>query len=1507
MPTYYKLTECSPGTDVIYTDTDLSGYVSIPILGLTGQIGTCYSHEVTLTPISPVPITIASTFNSCSQCLYPCFNITSCDGLIGPISVSTDLSAYIGSTISVDEYPGQCFTAAATFDAVLCFPSIEVTNIQLCTCPIYWKLTACPPATNVWYTATNLSTSASIIFYNGVCCFKEIVPALLLPTVTVTLPVAGCKGCLAPEFPCFTLTNCDDTLTVNVITDLTTYIGSTISVTEYPGECFSVVGNTEVILCTDTIEVTGIESCICPSTVPCYTLISCQPSVYPNIYLQSNILFEPFVGQLVNINGDLTKKYTVVHALQYVVLNTDSITKFCNGIPASLIPPINYEITSFIYNGIEQVFTPYTYTLTNLNLDFLSCTGFSCVPSVCSSTYGITNNYNNFADLLNGFFNSLGLPLQAYPYDQATLAMNYIDGDTWSLSLNSNGGSSDPFYPTMMTHNVYSVDSSNIPIWTNNDVEVIYQPYVACIAPSTTLTSIAASAICYPCYTLTNCDGSLVVNTLTDLSTYIGTTIEVTEYPGECFTVVGNLEVFLCTDTVPVTGMTPCSCTPGCGCPDGYVLLPDGVTCEQILTVPATATPTLYQVGPGFPGAGVGTYGANLYEDASLKILPIAQLGSALYDNNGAGTILTATNLLPSPNAFTVWQNRLLTVGVWTTAGAGAPINEWIGFSVCVTVPETKTYCIGVAADNFMRFSVDGTLIVTFNLPAATSFTFTVWHIIPITLTAGTHIIKLEGKNEAAAAIFGAEIYNATPTQIQAVTSVLDLTPYIIYSTQSLLPPNPTAYFNVGETSGYTCPPGYLLSTCDGIVCQQITQTPVLPCCYLLEDCDSGETYIVSTDLSTYIGLTITVNEITGCLLVIDVSDSCEGALEVTVTDSFANCTSCAALPPPCYLLTDNCTGSGISFIVSNDLSGSVGQVIKVCPGDLPIPTSTPPTPGFSRIVTSSSVPIVIIVGDPGLSQYNLTNCCDPLEILIVSNTLEAYIDQIVAIPILGDKCWTVTKFTNVGTSMGLIDLTGGFVYDNCGPCMADFPCEPIIIPELLECVCFTIAESASCTGSIELTTLGPITESCLTCMPPPEPCYLLTDCQDVVDPFIVCGNDLSTYVDLVIKIEGCGDTCWLVTLSENCDNSICLNGAITEFETCLDCLPPPPIPTPFALHSRRIKPGYFSTNSCLTTDYIERVNCTFALEVYNQMIIKRYGVTVCCDNDLDQWDIKKQGLDFELLTDPALCKSTVCTCKKPCLVSATFVLGATCYPPIITSSYIDTLCGAPVFVSGEIVVEVTPIECNCYSVAAPESPITIVYIDCCCKLQTSTITDAVQFCALFPPVNYDAEPLVITATGTCGDETCDPPFPPPPPTLPCNCYPVFNKGLPNPPTSITATDCNGNEFTIGPINRNLAYTMFVCASTIPIGNTVDVTIGLPKACDELCVSTIPCKCVYIELVGASGQSANFAYVNCNGDTIDITVTNSITVCAIGSPWSTGPCPLPIQYTFNSSCECLPV
>lgn len=79
---------------------------------------------------------------------------------------------------------------------------------------------------------------------------------------------------------------------------------------------------------------------------------------------------------------------------------------------------------------------------------------------------------------------------------------------------------------------------------------------------------------------------------------------------------------------------------------------------------------------------------------------------------------------------------------------------------------------------------------------------------------------------------------------------------------------------------------------------------------------------------------------------------------------------------------------------------------------------------------------------------------------------------------------------------------------------------------------------------------------------------------------------------------------------------------------------------------SRLIKPGY-DTPGC-STDYVEKVSCTFGDQMYNQMLVTRYGLTICCEYDRTKWDIKKNLLDLKSIYDPGI--PIVC-CPPTCVV----------------------------------------------------------------------------------------------------------------------------------------------------------------------------------------------------------------------------------------------------------------
>lgn len=398
---------------------------------------------------------------------------------------------------------------------------------------------------------------------------------------------------------------------------------------------------------------------------------------------------------------------------------------------------------------------------------------------------------------------------------------------------------------------------------------------------------------------------------------------------------------------------------------------------------------------------------------------------------------------------------------------------------------------------------------------------------------------------------------------------------------------------------------------------------------YRLTSCNSPITTIITqTDLSAYVNKVIKIDGDTNCYSITTIEFG-NNPVSVTVTDEYNNCPECLPPPPPPAYYLNSCTNDTTNnkIIVYNgpnpnalpnpstlgsatlgvftyeSISGNI--TLPGCFNIIPAPAGVYPT----AILYTDVVSFTQFTSCPQCNAptFKLTLCDETIELTpwITNTDLLVYDGTTQKIEIttpgqhwpVGTYCVTITRIvTEVG-----VPFTG------------------VISPNFYQ--------------------------NCFECL---RVCYLITPClPSTLEPRVVY-NDFSQYVGKIVKIEGCPDVCWEVSISETCEFGVNVGEVTDSYDTCQECAPVIPVPT-FSLHPRRIKPGYFSKNSCLTTDYIEKVNCTFAQEVYNKMIVIRYGITPCCGDDLDKWDIKKQILDFELLTDPDLCKSTLCNDEPPC------------------------------------------------------------------------------------------------------------------------------------------------------------------------------------------------------------------------------------------------------------------
>lgn len=257
--------------------------------------------------------------------------------------------------------------------------------------------------------------------------------------------------------------------------------------------------------------------------------------------------------------------------------------------------------------------------------------------------------------------------------------------------------------------------------------------------------------------------------------------------------------------TFPFHVLSEEACINTCECPEGFELNPAEDGCIMTETVEATRNETTYQVCKGDTNGNYSRDGAQ-YPDGLIV------------ENSFWG------------ESYNDWDSRLNTVGVWACDPASIdtgetypttePTQEWIGFSHCLDVAESGEYLIGMGADNRMRFKINGTMVFERNTNAVPNFTY--WWVQSVHLNAGLNIIELEGWNQSQVAAFGAEIAGPFPSgslSTDAAMAAADYENNIIFSTEDMIGQD----FQLGETSGYSCPDGYALNTCgEAPSCTQI-------------------------------------------------------------------------------------------------------------------------------------------------------------------------------------------------------------------------------------------------------------------------------------------------------------------------------------------------------------------------------------------------------------------------------------------------------------------------------------------------------------------------------------------------------------------------------------------------------------------------------------------------------------------------------------------------------------
>jgi surface protein len=306
--------------------------------------------------------------------------------------------------------------------------------------------------------------------------------------------------------------------------------------------------------------------------------------------------------------------------------------------------------------------------------------------------------------------------------------------------------------------------------------------------------------------------------------------------------------------------------------------------------------------------------------------------------------------------------------------------------------------------------------------------------------------------------------------------------------------------------------PGYYNSSCQTYI---NTCPDCNPLCFTLWSCDGSQPlFTTSTDLTAFVGLHITVSSVDPennivdlCVFVQNTTQfNCTNAIEVVVTANSCIC-DCT-----CWTVTGN-----IKSIEYIDCFGD--YVLIQDPG---LSTST---------FCAQSYPIVF-PGD-AFTPTIITNNGDCIETTFLDPESCEEISEYVCTNI---ACYKLQECFN----------PSNFIYSNSPSLALPANLEQVVtIVGYTECWEVLISDECICPVNVTVLTTSSCCEACL-----PNINYKLTACNDNLT-YVYTSDDLSLYVDKVVRREDCPEDCWIVS---EIDGDIPTDLSITVIEDYLNC-----------------------------------------------------------------------------------------------------------------------------------------------------------------------------------------------------------------------------------------------------------------------------------------------------------------------------------------------------------------
>jgi hypothetical protein len=396
---------------------------------------------------------------------------------------------------------------------------------------------------------------------------------------------------------------------------------------------------------------------------------------------------------------------------------------------------------------------------------------------------------------------------------------------------------------------------------------------------------------------------------------------------------------------------------------------------------------------------------------------------------------------------------------------------------------------------------------------------------------------------------------------------------------------------------------------CTNYVSPKIFTCPIV--CYRLTNCETGETILSDSQELAFpysLDQIITIAEFPGCFT-ITIAEVCISPFPVTVISTYVDCDEC--LPVINYRLESCDPADDFILYTSEDLSAYVDRIVTLDEYEGCFYVTI-----YVGDVPSPVIATVSLAYDTcqecAAIRYAVIDCEGIAPTVYTTTDLSAYLTSIIKLKFCPESCYYVEE-TDINTSDDLVVVDE--VYESCEECLTN-----------TVCFCSTITNNSTATAT-----------------------FSFKDCDNVTKSITLAAGATSVKF-CVLK--------WIYPLDWD------LPKIFTDNGPCVDnrC----PVDVPF----KSVRPGYNSP-AC-STEYYERIACSYSHILYKDVIAQRYGIAPCCpEDDLYRLDIKFQLLELQAIMNP----DYVCRPFQDCCTHNTGC-GCGCNTPNTNSCQQTINCG---------------------------------------------------------------------------------------------------------------------------------------------------------------------------------------------------------------------------------------